>query len=45
MPAHQAGSELHKKGKIYIMDDTTGLHMADTEKLLASSAAGKQNKR
>jgi excinuclease UvrABC ATPase subunit len=28
-------SELHKKGKIYIMDEpTTGLHMADTEKLL-----------
>ncbi len=28
-------SELHKKGKIYIMDEpTTGLHMADTEKLM-----------
>jgi len=28
-------SELHKKGRIYVMDEpTTGLHMADTEKLL-----------
>lgn len=29
-------SELHKKGNIYVMDEpTTGLHMADTDKLLA----------
>lgn len=29
-------SELHKKGNIYVMDEpTTGLHMADIEKLLA----------
>jgi excinuclease ABC A subunit len=29
-------SELHKRGNIYVMDEpTTGLHMADTEKLLA----------
>ncbi len=29
-------SELHKKGHIYVMDEpTTGLHMADTEKLLS----------
>lgn len=28
-------SELHKKGNIYVMDEpTTGLHMADTDKLL-----------
>ncbi|MDD5096303.1 MAG: excinuclease ABC subunit UvrA [Candidatus ainarchaeum sp.] len=28
-------SELHKKGKIYVMDEpTTGLHLADTEKLM-----------
>jgi len=28
-------SELHKKGNVYVMDEpTTGLHMADTEKLL-----------
>jgi excinuclease ABC A subunit len=28
-------SELHKKGKIYVMDEpTTGLHMADTQRLL-----------
>ena len=28
-------SELHKKGNIYVMDEpTTGLHMADIEKLL-----------
>jgi excinuclease UvrABC ATPase subunit len=28
-------SELHKKGEIYVMDEpTTGLHMADIEKLL-----------
>ncbi len=28
-------SELHKKGRIYIMDEpTTGLHMADIDKLL-----------
>ena len=29
-------SELHKKGNIYVMDEpTTGLHLADIEKLLA----------
>ena len=29
-------SELHKKGNIYVMDEpTTGLHMADIEKLLS----------
>lgn len=29
-------SELHKKGNIYVMDEpTTGLHMADIEKLMA----------
>ena len=28
-------SELHKKGRVYIMDEpTTGLHMADIDKLL-----------
>ncbi|MFA5077147.1 MAG: excinuclease ABC subunit UvrA, partial [Candidatus Micrarchaeia archaeon] len=28
-------SELHRKGKIYVMDEpTTGLHLADTEKLM-----------
>jgi excinuclease UvrABC ATPase subunit len=30
-------SELHKKGNIYVLDEpTTGLHMADIEKLLLS---------
>lgn len=29
-------SELHKKGNIYVMDEpTTGLHMADTDRLIA----------